>query len=168
MEPWLAHRYWYAKFITLIIMQNVPIANSEFLGRQNVRLCNNTKINVIPTQLRYAWYVHCHDHWMIWMEGAGRSGNGLWMVTWLVSRVCLYVDCMDRRGWVVNAHIYWAGLVWEGLGCVGFVYYFNGDSGGCWVHGFLCKQNRAGSNLAVHIDFFPCRIFFSFGSSHLC
>ena len=63
------------------------------------------------------------------MGGAGRSGDGLRMVgrvsvggagrsAWdelgmisrvIVSRVCVYVDW---RG----------GLVWEGLGCVGFVY----------------------------------------------
>ena len=56
-----------------------------------------------------------------------------------------------------------AGLVWEGLGCVGFVYKIveittaSSNNGGDRVLGLLCMgQNRAGSNLAVHfqIDFF--------------
>ena len=60
-----------------------------------------------------------------------------------------------------------AGLVWEGLGCVGFVYKIveitagSSNNGGGGVVGLLC-MGRAGSNLAVHFDFFlfffPCPI----------
>ena len=65
-----------------------------------------------------------------------------------------------------------AGLVWEGLGCVGFAYKIveiivvSSDNGGGRVLGLLCvKQNGAGSNLAVHFDFFfPVE---SFGSLYL-
>ena len=67
--------------------------------------------------------------------------------------------------------------MWEGLGCIGFVYKIieittasSNDSGGRVV-GFLCMgRNRAGSNLAVHFDFFfffRCRIFLSIDRSHL-
>ena len=70
-----------------------------------------------------------------------------------------------------------AGLVWEGLGCVGFVYKIveitaagSNNSGGRVV-GLLCMGcNRTGSNLAVHFDFFsffPCQIFLSVDRSHL-
>ena len=52
-----------------------------------------------------------------------------------------------------------AGLVWEGLGCVGFVYKIvemmaaSGNNGGGQVHGLLCMgRNRADSNLAIHFD----------------
>ena len=58
-----------------------------------------------------------------------------------------------------------AGLVWEGLGCVGFVYKMvemtaASSNNGCGrVLGLLCMgQNRAGLNLAIHFDFF---LFFS-------
>ena len=54
-----------------------------------------------------------------------------------------------------------AGLVWEGLGCVGFVYKIveitatSNNTGGGRVLELLCMgRNRAGSNLAVHFDFF--------------
>ena len=67
-----------------------------------------------------------------------------------------------------------AGLVWEGLDCVGFIYKIveitaaSSNNGGGRVLGLLCMgQNRAGSNLAVHFDFFlffPCR---SVDRSHL-
>ena len=68
-----------------------------------------------------------------------------------------------------------AGLVWEGLGCVGLVYKIveittaSSNDGGGRVVGLLCMgRNRAGSNLAVHFDFFfPCRIFLSVDRSHL-
>ena len=69
-----------------------------------------------------------------------------------------------------------AGLVvWEGLGCVGFVYKIveitaaSSNNGGSRVVGLLCMgRNRAGSNLAVHFDFFfPCQIFLSVDRSHL-
>ena len=50
--------------------------------------------------------------------------------------------------------------MWEGLGCVGFVYKIveittaSSNDGGRVV-GLLCMgRNRAGSNLAVHFDFF--------------
>ena len=97
------------------------------------------------------------------MGGAGRSGDGLRMVSrvsvggtgksgdglQMVSRVSLYRVCLL------------AGLVWEGLGCVGFAYKIveiivvSSDNGGGRVLGLLCvKQNGAGSNLAVHFDFF--------------
>ena len=64
-----------------------------------------------------------------------------------------------------------AGLVGEGLDCVGFIYKIveitaaSSNNGGGRVLGLLCMgRNRAGSgsNLAVHFDFFlffPCRIF---------
>ena len=70
-----------------------------------------------------------------------------------------------------------AGLVWEGLGCVGFVYKIveimatGSHNGGGRVFGFLCTgmgRNRAGSNLAIHFIFFPCQIFLSVDRSHLC
>ena len=70
-----------------------------------------------------------------------------------------------------------AGLVWEGLGCVGFVHKIveitsaSSNNGGGRVLGLLCmRRNRAGSNLAIHFDFFlffPCRIFLSVDRSHL-
>ena len=51
--------------------------------------------------------------------------------------------------------------MWEGLGCVGFVYKIveittaSSNNSGGRVVGLLCMgQNRAGSNLAVHFDFF--------------
>ena len=54
-----------------------------------------------------------------------------------------------------------AGLVWEGLGYVGFVYKIveitaaGSNNGGGRVVGLLCMgRNRAGSNLAVHFNFF--------------
>ena len=54
-----------------------------------------------------------------------------------------------------------AGLVWEGLDCVGFVYKTgrimaaSSNNGGGRVLGLLCMgRNRAGSNLAVQFDFF--------------
>ena len=54
-----------------------------------------------------------------------------------------------------------AGLVWEGLGCVGFVYKIveitaaSSNNGGGQVVGLLCMgRNTEGSNLAVHFDFF--------------
>ena len=70
-----------------------------------------------------------------------------------------------------------AGLVWEGLDCVGFVYKIveitaaSSNSSGGRVLGLL-RMGRitAGSNLAVHFDFFsffPCRIFLSVDRSHL-
>ena len=55
-----------------------------------------------------------------------------------------------------------AGLVWEGLGCVGFVYKIveitavGSNNGGGRVIGLLCMgRNGAGSNLAVtyHIQY---------------
>ena len=59
-----------------------------------------------------------------------------------------------------------AGLVWEGLGCVGFVYKIaeimtaSSDDGGGRVVGLLCMgRNRAGSNLAIHFDFFSLSNF---------
>ena len=55
-----------------------------------------------------------------------------------------------------------AGLVWEGLGCVGFVYKIveimaaSSNNGGGRVLGLLCMgRNGAGSNLVEHFDFFP-------------
>ena len=51
--------------------------------------------------------------------------------------------------------------MWEGLGCVGFVYKIvelaaaSSNNGGGRVVGLLCMgRNRADSNLAVHFDFF--------------
>ena len=52
--------------------------------------------------------------------------------------------------------------MWEGLCCVGFVYKIieimaaNSDNSGGRVVGLLCvERNRAGSDLAVHLNFFP-------------
>ena len=69
------------------------------------------------------------------------------------------------------------GLVWEGLGCVGFVYRIveitagSSNNGGGRVLGLLYMgRNRVGSNLAVRFDFFlsfPCQIFLSVDRSHL-
>ena len=66
-----------------------------------------------------------------------------------------------------------AVLVWERLHCVGFVYKAveitaaSSDNSGGRVLGLLCVgQNRAGSNLAVHFDFFSLSNFSSVGSSH--
>ena len=65
-----------------------------------------------------------------------------------------------------------AGLVWERLGCVGFVYKIveikaASSNNGCGrVLGLLCMgRNRAGSNLAVHFDFF---LFFSLSNFSKC
>ena len=65
-----------------------------------------------------------------------------------------------------------AGLVWEGLGCVGFVYKIveitavGSNNGGGRVVGLLCMgRNGAGSNLAVHFDFF---LFFSLSNFSKC
>ena len=48
--------------------------------------------------------------------------------------------------------------MWKELGCVGFVYEItaaSNNNGGGRVLGLLCMgRNRAGSNLAVHFDFF--------------
>ena len=51
--------------------------------------------------------------------------------------------------------------MWEGLGCVGFVYKIvqitpaSSNNGGGRVLGLLCiGRNREGLNLAVHFDFF--------------
>ena len=68
-----------------------------------------------------------------------------------------------------------AGLVWEGLGCVGFVYKIvettatSSNNGGGQVVGLFCMgRNRAGSNLAaVHFDFFPSQFFLSVDRLHL-
>ena len=65
-----------------------------------------------------------------------------------------------------------AGLVWEGLGCVGFVYKIveitaiGSNKGGGRVVGLLCMgRNGAGSNLAVYFDFF---LFFSLSNFSKC
>ena len=67
-----------------------------------------------------------------------------------------------------------AGLVWEGLGCVGFFYKIveitaaSSNNGGGQVVGLLCMgRNRAGSNLAIHFDFFFPVEFLSVDRSHL-
>ena len=59
-----------------------------------------------------------------------------------------------------------AGLVWEGLGCVGLIYKIveitaaGSNNGGGRVVGLSCMGwNRAGSNLAVHFDFFSLSNF---------
>ena len=60
-----------------------------------------------------------------------------------------------------------------GLGCVGFVYKIveitaasSNNNGGGRVLGLLCMgQNRAGSNLAIHFDFF---LFFSLSNFSKC
>ena len=94
------------------------------------------------------------------MGGAGRSGDGLRMV----SRVS--VGGAGRSGDGLRMVSRVAGLVWEGLGCVGFVYKIveimaaSSNNGGGRVVGLLCMgRNRAGSNLAVHFDFFSLSNF---------
>ena len=66
--------------------------------------------------------------------------------------------------------------MWEGLGCVGFVYKnliveitaASSGSGGGRVLGFLCvERNGVGSNLAVHFDLFSCRIFSKYWQAFL-
>ena len=64
-----------------------------------------------------------------------------------------------------------AGLVWEGLSCVGFIFKIveimaASSNNGCGrVLGLLrMGRNRVGLSLAVHFDFFlffPCQIFLS-------
>ena len=74
----------------------------------------------------------------------------------LVSRVYPCVDCTDGSGW--------EGYSVGGLYCVGFVCEIaaaSSDNGGGRVLGLMCMEGiGAGSNLAMHFDFFcPCRIF---------
>ena len=58
--------------------------------------------------------------------------------------------------------------MWEGLDCVVEITAIGSNNGGGRVIGLLCMgRNGAGSNLAVHFDFFPCRIFLSVDRSHL-
>ena len=128
------------------------------------------------------------------MGGAGRSGDGLRMVSrlvweglgglgmgceWLaglVSRVCVYV--LEGLGGLGLGCEWLAGLVWEGLGYIGFIYKIveitaaSSNNGGGRVLGLLCmgRNRAAGSNVAVHFNFFlffPCRIFLSVYRSHL-
>ena len=50
-----------------------------------------------------------------------------------------------------------------GAGWVVEITAINSDNGGGRVLGLLCVEwNRAGSNLAIHFHFFPCRIFSKF------
>ena len=46
-----------------------------------VEACNDA--NAIPTRSQYAgtYNIHRRDRWTIWMGGAGRSGDGLRMVS---------------------------------------------------------------------------------------
>ena len=62
-----------------------------------------------------------------------------------------------------------AGIGCEWLACLGFVCKIveiaaaSSDNRGGRVLGLLCvEQNGAGSNLAVHFDFFPYRFFSKF------
>ena len=70
-----------------------------------IEACNDA--NAIPTRSRYAgtYNIRRRDCWMIWMGGAGRSGDGLQMV----SRVS--VGGAGRSG---NGCEWLTGLVWEG------------------------------------------------------
>ena len=65
-----------------------------------------------------------------------------------------------------------AGLVWEGLGCVGFVckvveitVVSSNNNGGGVLELSCMGQNGAGSNIAVHFDFFS---FFSLSNFSKC
>ena len=65
-----------------------------------------------------------------------------------------------------------AGLVWEGLGCVGFaskiveITTASSNNGGGRVVGLLCMgRNRVDSNLAIHFDLF---LFFSLSNFSKC
>ena len=70
-----------------------------------VEACNDA--NAILTCSRYAgtYNIRRRDRWTIWMGGAGRSGDGLRMV----SRVS--VGGAGRSG---NGYEWLTGLVWEG------------------------------------------------------
>ena len=65
-----------------------------------------------------------------------------------------------------------AGLVWEGLGCVGFVYKIveimagNSNNGGGRVVGLLCMGGIERVQIYPYTlnFFFPCRIFLSVDS----
>ena len=100
--------------------------------------CNDA--NTIPTCSRYAGTYAAAIAGRYGWEGLGDLGLGC---EWL------------------------AGLVWEGLGCVGFAYKIveitaaSSNNGGGRVLGLLCMgRNRAGSNLAVHfVFFFPVEFF---------
>ena len=91
--------------------------------------CNDA--NAIPTRLRYAGTYAAAITGRYGWEGLGGLGLGC---EWL------------------------AGLVWEGLDCVGFVVEITAASSnnGCGrVLGLVCMgRNRVGSNLAIHFDFF--------------
>ena len=113
-----------------------------------------------------------HNRWMVRMGGAGKSGDGSRMV----SRVSLKgLSICGQYGCNGLGCEWLAGLVWEGLGCEGLEFAYNcwnigcsSDNGGGQVLGLLCVEwNGAGSNLAVHFNFFfPVEYFLSSGSSY--
>ena len=111
---------------------------------------------------------------LVW-EGLGGLGMGCEWLAGLVSRVCVgfgfgFWVRLQTRGLegLGGLGLYCEWLAgWEELGCVGFVYKIVGitaatsNNGGGRVVGLLCMgRNRAGSNLAVHFDFFsPVKFF---------
>ena len=103
--------------------------------------------------------------------GAWRSGNGLRMV----SRVSLYglrIRGLEGLGDLGLGCEWLAGLVWEGLGCVGFVYKIveitaaSSNNGGGRVLEFLCMgRNRAGFESCCALRLFS---FFSLSNFSKC
>ena len=79
----------------------------------------------------------------------------------------MHIHGLEGLGSLGLGYEWLAGLVWEGLGCVGFVYKIDevtaasSNKGGGRVVTLLCMgRHRAGSNLVVHFDFFFLVEFF--------
>ena len=63
-----------------LMCAHIPIASYAWVSPILINIaCNDA--NAIPTRSRYAGTVRRHDRWIIWMGGAGRSGDGLRMVS---------------------------------------------------------------------------------------
>ena len=83
----------------------------------------------------------------------------------------MHIRGLEGLGGLGLGYEWLAGLVWEGLDCVGFVYKIveittaSSNDGGGRVVGLLCMgRNRVGSNLAVHFDYY----FFSLSNFSKC
>ena len=70
-----------------------------------VEACNDANAILIRSRYAGTYNIRRRDRWTIWMGGAGRSGDGLRMV----SRVS--VGGAGRSG---NGYEWLTGLVWEG------------------------------------------------------
>ena len=65
--------------------------------------------------------------------------------------------------------------MWEGLGCVGFVYKIveitaasSNNGGGEWLGSYICMGGMEWVQIFPYtLIFFPCRIFLSVDRSHL-